>query len=173
MTTSTKPSPGQLIDTSAGTLKGGKALVVVGVDGSAASDQALRFAVHEAQLRDAILRIVTSHDLAAVTYGYAGMFDIGPFEDGLRSAAESLVATAAESVTASTKGSPLQVETVVVQGRASQVLLEAAKGAALLVVGARGAGAFSRLMMGSTSTEVVHHAHVPVAIVPCPERPKA
>lgn len=173
MTSSTQIAPGQQGDPSAQALHGGKAVIVVGVDGSAASDQALQFAVREAQLRDAILRIVTSHDLAAVTYGYAGMFDIGPFEDGLRLAAESLVAAAADSVTASTKGSPVQVETVVVQGRASQVLLEAAKGAALLVVGARGAGAFTRLMMGSTSTEVVHHAHVPVAIVPCPERPKA
>ena len=72
---------GQLVDESAEALHGGKAMVVVGVDGSAASDEALRFAVREAQLRNAILRIVTSHDLAAVTYGYAGMFDIGPFED--------------------------------------------------------------------------------------------
>ncbi len=46
--------------------------------------------------------------------------------------------------------------------------VEAAQGAALLVVGARGAGAFTRLMNGSTCTEVVHHAHVPVAVVPCP-----
>lgn len=173
MTPIGQTAAGQQVDESAEALHRGKAMVVVGVDGSAASDEALRFAVREAQLRDATLRIVTSHDLAAVTYGYAGMFDIGPFEDGLRLAAESLVATAADSVAASSKGSPVQVETVVVQGRASQVLLEAAKGAALLVVGARGAGAFSRLMMGSTSTEVVHHAHIPVAIVPCAERPKA
>jgi nucleotide-binding universal stress UspA family protein len=53
-----------------------------------------------------------------------------------------------------------------VQGRPSHVLLDAAEGAALLVVGARGAGALTRLMMGSTSTEVVHEARLPVTVVP-------
>lgn len=149
----------------------GRAVVVVGVDGSAASDQALLFAAREAQLRGAVLRIVTSHDLAAVTYGG---FDIGfemeRLEDRLRLASEALVKAAADTVAANTAESPVLVQTVVAQGRPSQVLLDDAKDAALLVVGARGGGALTRLMMGSTSTEVVHHARVPVAVVPCDDR---
>ncbi len=145
-----------------------RSLVVVGIDGSAASEAALLFAVHEAQLRGAVLRVVTSHDLAPMTYGYAGVCDLGPMEDSLQAAGRELVAAAQETVRAAAASSPVVVETVVEQGRASVVLLEAAQGAALLVVGARGAGAFNRLMNGSTCTEVVHHAHVPVAVIPCP-----
>ncbi len=145
-----------------------RAIVVVGIDGSAAADAALLFALHEAQLRSAVLRVVTSHDLAPMTYGYAGVCDLGSMEDAMQAAGRELVATAQETVRVAAASSPVVVETVVGQGRASTVLLEAAQGAALLVVGARGAGAFTRLMNGSTCTEVVHHAHVPVAVVPCP-----
>ncbi|MFD5463804.1 universal stress protein [Kitasatospora sp. NPDC127059] len=48
----------------------------------------------------------------------------------------------------------------------AQVLLDASGDAGLLVVGTRGAGAWGRLALGTTSTEVVHHAHVPVVVVP-------
>lgn len=148
-----------------------RAVVVVGVDGSAASDQALLFAAHEAQLRGAVLRIVACHDLAVTTYGgFDTGFEIGRLEDGMRVAAEALVRAAAGTVAASTAASPVVVQTVVSQGRPSQVMLDEADGAALLVVGARGACALARLMMGSTSTEVVHHARVPVAVVPCNDR---
>ncbi|MGI8434268.1 MAG: universal stress protein [Nocardioidaceae bacterium] len=155
---------------------GAQPVVVVGVDGSAASQQALLFAAREATLRKAVLRIVTSHDLRPVVYGYAGGFDmgfeIGPLENRLKQAAEALVKAAADTVAGSTSAAdtPITVETFAVQGRASEVLLHIAKGAALLVVGARGAGAFTRLMMGSTSTEVVHHAHLPVTVVPSDDR---
>lgn len=145
---------------------GDRPLVVVGVDGSAAADQALLFAAHEAQLRRAVLRIVTTHDLTPMTYGYAGGFDLLPLQEGMRASADRLVAAAAQTVATCTASSPVPVQTVVRQGRASHVLLEAAEGAALLVVGARGAGALTRLMMGSTSTEVLHQARVPVAVVP-------
>ncbi len=145
--------------------------VVVGVDGSPASHQALLFAAEEARLRGAELHIVAGHDTGAIAYGYAGGFDmgfeIGPLEQGLRRAAEALVKDAADLVGGLASASPVPVRTTVAQGRPSQVLLDAADGAALLVVGARGAGAFTRMMMGSTSTEVVHHAKVPVTVVPC------
>lgn len=142
------------------------AVVVVGVDGSAAADQALLFAVTEAQQRRATLRIVASHDPAALTAGYAGAWSILPFEDGLQSACESMVQAAAVTVAAVTADRPLTVETVVLSGRASQVLLSEARNAELLVIGSRGAGALDRMLTGSTCTEVVHHAHVPVAVVP-------
>jgi nucleotide-binding universal stress UspA family protein len=146
--------------------QGAQPIVVVGIDGSAASDQALLFAAQEAQLRHAVLRIVASHDVRAGGYGYSAGLNLAPYEDGLQQACESLVKDAADTVASNTTGASVLVETTVVRGRASQVLLEAAKDAALLVVGARGAGAFTRLMMGSTCTEVVHHARVPVTVVP-------
>jgi len=154
---------------------GAPAGVLVGVDGSAAAQQALLFAAREAQLRDTVLTIVAAHDMGAMAYGYAGGFgsgfSMGPVEDGLREAAEALVKAAADTVTTDLPGPSIHVRTLVVRGR-PHVLLDAAVGAALLVVGARGAGALTRLMMGSTSTEVVHGAHLPVTVVPTedPER---
>lgn len=146
--------------------------VVVGVDGSAASDAALLLAAREAQLRSAVLCVVAAHDVGAVAFSYAGGFDmgmeIGPLEDGLRLAAETLVKDATDTVATRLPGAPVEVRTTVARGRPSQVLLEAATGAELLVVGARGAGAWARLVLGSTSSEVVHHAHLPVLVVPSP-----
>ena len=144
-------------------------VVVVGIDGSTAASEALLFAAHEAQLRQAVLRIVAAHDLGAAAYswgGFGGGWEIGPIEDGMRQAAELMVKAAADTVANDVAGIAVHVQTLVGQGRPSDVLLNAAEGAALLVVGARGEGALTRLMMGSTSTEVVHSARLPVTVVP-------
>ena len=55
-------------------------------------------------------------------------------------------------------------------GIPSQELLIAAKDADMLVVGSRGAGGFARLMLGSVSSQVTHHARCPVVIVPPEDR---
>ena len=57
-----------------------------------------------------------------------------------------------------------------VSGLPAEALLDAAKDADLIVVGSRGAGGFSRLLMGSVSYQVAHHSHVPVLIVPPADR---
>ena len=51
-------------------------------------------------------------------------------------------------------------------GLPAEELLAAAEGADLLVVGARGAGEYKRLLLGSVSTHVIHHAHCPVVVIP-------
>ncbi len=151
-------------------LSGGQTRIVVGLDGSAASSRALLFAAQEAQLRHGILHLVAAYDVSLMTYGYAGGLNIGfdatAMVDGLRSAAEVRLKEAADTVATLVPGAPVHLKTTVARGRPSQVLLDAADGATLLVVGARGEGALTRLMLGSTSTEVVHHARLPVTVVP-------
>ena len=58
----------------------------------------------------------------------------------------------------------------VVSGTPAHELLSAAKDADLIVVGSRGAGGFTRLLMGSVSTQVSHHAHCPVVVIPPEDR---
>lgn len=61
---------------------------------------------------------------------------------------------------------PASVTVLSVSGNAARELIEASLHADLLVVGARGGGGFASLMMGSTSSQVVHHAHCPVVVMP-------
>jgi nucleotide-binding universal stress UspA family protein len=70
----------------------------------------------------------------------------------------------------SAAASDVDVASVVRQGQAADVLLEEARGADLLVVGSRGLGGFTGLLLGSVSQQCAHHATCPVAIVPSGER---
>lgn len=176
MTDNTSAATGSFLPETAGRPEqapDGQPRIVVGLDGSAASARALLFAAQEAQLREGVLQLVAAYDVSPMTYGYAGGVNIGfdatSVEDGLRQAAEARLKEAANTVATLVPGTRVHVQTTVAEGRASQVLLDAADGATLLVVGARGAGAWTRLMMGSTRTEVVHHARLPVTVVPADE----
>jgi nucleotide-binding universal stress UspA family protein len=57
-----------------------------------------------------------------------------------------------------------------VDGIPAEALLNAAADADVIVVGARGAGGFARLRVGSVADQVAHHAHCPVVIVPLDDR---
>lgn len=141
---------------------GGEAgpVVVVGVDGSPASSRALTFAAEEARMRGASLRVVEAWSFpvfTAGTYVPAGAYEDFPEE----------TSAALESQVSEVLGEhpDLGVERLVGEGPAAQVILEACKGAELVVVGSRGRGGFSGLLLGSVSNQVAHHATCPVAIV--------
>jgi nucleotide-binding universal stress UspA family protein len=61
---------------------------------------------------------------------------------------------------------PSSITVRAVVGLPAEAILEAAADADLLVVGSRGAGGFKRLLMGSVSTQVTHHAACPVVVIP-------
>jgi nucleotide-binding universal stress UspA family protein len=138
--------------------------IVVGVDGSPASRAALEWAVAEARLRHATLEVVHAWEFPAfvlTTYGGATLPVVAP-EDLERAARELVARTVAGMAGADPV---LRLETTVVRGHPANTLVEAAKGADLLVVGSRGHGGFTGMLLGSVSNHVAHHATCPVVIV--------
>ena len=133
--------------------------IVVGVDGSPLSRNALEFAVEEAQLRHAHLHVTYAYPvMERPVTGSTGKDYYDQVEADAREFLEGIMSKAP-----STDG--LEVEWLAVPGTPAEVLIEASRGAALLVVGSRGVGGFKGLMMGSVSTQCVHHSHCPVLVV--------
>lgn len=140
--------------------------IVVGIDGSAASQRALEVAAEEARLRGARLVIVSAWDIPVVMSTAV----VYPPEiiDGIRADTEASVAAAQTWVT---EHEPqVECEGKVMQGPAATVLLEEAEDADMIVVGSRGRGGFSSLLLGSVSQQIVHHAPCPVLVVRQVER---
>ncbi|MEJ5254970.1 MAG: universal stress protein [Acidimicrobiales bacterium] len=139
--------------------------VVVGVDGSAGSRAALAFAAEEARLRGARLEVVVAWQYPVLTTMPAfGV--LPPVEEMAAEAREGLLQFLQDERL--TDDPQLEVTPVVVQGPAAAALIEASKGADLLVVGSRGHGGFTGLLLGSVSQACVTHATCPVVVVPTP-----
>ena len=136
--------------------------IVVGVDTSEGARRALRWAVAEARARPAELRVVHAWLVPVMAATPVGTvpFDVTGFEESARAELDTFLA--AELVDAG----DVVVERCVVVGGAAQVLLDAAAGASMLVVGTRGRGGFAGLLLGSVSQQVIHHAPCPVVVVP-------
>lgn len=137
-------------------------LIVVGVDGSPESKEALRWAIEEAQLRQATLRAVhawTYPAMFAGAYVPPEMVDANRLSQDAREALDAAVAEVAGD------DPHAYIERVVEHGPPAQVLVEAARDAALLVVGSRGHGGFTGLLLGSVSQQCAHHAPCAVVIV--------
>ncbi|TVZ91731.1 MULTISPECIES: universal stress protein [unclassified Streptomyces] len=133
--------------------------VVVGVDGSPSSYEAVRWAVRYAGLVGGTVDAVAVWELPGL-YGWsAPAVDMDVDEDETRQKmrqelTEVLGADGAEAV-----------RTHVVHGNPADVLLRAAEDAEVLVVGSRGRGGFARALLGSVSQHVSQHASCPVVIV--------
>ncbi|MCW2639979.1 MAG: universal stress protein family [Dactylosporangium sp.] len=139
--------------------------IVVGVDGSQCSKKALRWAMTQAWLIDATVEAVSAWQDPAM-YGYSPGWTPAMYGD--ESIAAITEKTLGETVAevAGQPDQPVDVVTRVVQGHPTQVLLEAATGAQLLVVGSRGHGTFAGILLGSVSQHCVQHAPCPVVVVP-------
>lgn len=148
--------------------------VVVGVDGSAGSNEALRWALAEARLRKARLRPLHSwiyvHALVPALVGYP--YTPGSTEPALADAAADAqqgAETILEKAMAELgSADDIEVERVIVQGQAAQALINAVSEHDLLVVGSRGHGGFANLLLGSVSQQCAQHAPCPVVIVRAP-----
>jgi nucleotide-binding universal stress UspA family protein len=143
----------------------GRSVVVVGVDPSAGAQEALRFALGEAQLRHATLRVVHAWQLAyiGVTDFGGGVPALGEDIQELRDAAEATLDATLREAIPDTRG--VDVERRVVEGAPAAVLVEESRASDLLVVGSRGHGGFAQLLLGSVSQQCAHHAECPVVVV--------
>jgi nucleotide-binding universal stress UspA family protein len=137
--------------------------IVTGVDGSASSITAMRWALRQAELTGAAVDAVIAwhYPVAATGYGRApvGMEPAYDFKE----IAEKILADAISN--AVDPASDVSVRSHVVEGNPSRVLLDAATGADLLVVGSRGHGGFAEALLGSVSQHCVQHATCPVVII--------
>ena len=142
--------------------------IIVGVDGSEHSLSALDWALDETDLRKTPLTVVTVSPIVTGIYGpgYAPA-DYYPVEEESRAQAEKATQDLVNEAVGRRGAAPAATVTVrALSGTAADELINASADADLLVVGARGAGGFARLVMGSVSTQVTHHALCPVVIVP-------
>src|SRR5262249_3630560 len=134
--------------------------IVVGVDGSAGGDRALRWAAAEAEARDGTVQAVmawtpdiTTVDLPITT----------PSEE-IRATAERVLGDAVRA--GATEFPNATIATEVVEGRAAEVLTRAAEAADLLVLGSHGHGRVHHVVLGSVTEECVRAGKRPVVVVP-------
>jgi nucleotide-binding universal stress UspA family protein len=143
--------------------------IIVGVDGSAHSRRALEWAMKEAAVRETPLTVMTVH---ALIRGYfsGGTVEF-PNDHVLAEKAGQVVQAEVDSAMNDLGDSaPASVTVLVASGSVVEELVNAAKDADMLVVGSRGAGGFTRLMMGSVSSLVTQHATCPVVVIPTADR---
>ncbi|WP_370415626.1 universal stress protein [Streptomyces fradiae] len=133
--------------------------VVVGVDGSPASHEALRWAVQHARLIGGTVEAVAAYDLPGAV-GWSA-----PAVDAAFDAEAAGRALSDELRDELSRAADVPLDEHVVRGNPAQVLIEASKGAEVLVVGSRGRGGFSSLLLGSVSQQCAVHASCPVVIV--------
>ena len=138
---------------------GGPQKIVVGIDGSASSIHALRWAVRQAQATGSAVEAVMAWQYPVGLVPAGGQ----DFEAESRQALD-------DAIEGAFSRSPLvQVNQVVEEGEPALALVGRSRDAALLVVGSRGHGAFVGMLIGSVSQYCVTHAHCPVVVLRGPE----
>jgi nucleotide-binding universal stress UspA family protein len=139
MTTSTKPR------------------IVVGVDGSDGSKNALRWAKRISEATGASIDVIGAWEVTS-DYGWSALPPYVPVED-----VDKELNTAVDEVFGHER--PADIRLLTRQGGAAHVLTEASRDAFMVVVGSRGHGGFAGLLLGSVSSKVAEHSSCPVLVV--------
>jgi nucleotide-binding universal stress UspA family protein len=132
--------------------------IVVGVDGSESGAKALEWAIQEARRWPAVIDVVTAWTFPMVE-SYAITHSVDDVEEDAREVVGAAMSQVAE------EAPEVVVRGETADGEAGPVLVEAARGADLLVVGSRGIGGLERVFVGSVSAYCGRHALCPVMIV--------
>ncbi|SDM38985.1 universal stress protein [Nonomuraea jiangxiensis] len=137
--------------------RGGEQPILVGYDESPGSEQALRWAVHEARLRG--LPVLVCH-------AWQWPYPLRPVSEKVLAQVERIAtAVVHNGVRHGRELGGVEVRPIMAKGPASAVLLEAAREAALVVLGSRGVGGFEDLRVGSAAVQVPAHSSKPVVVV--------
>ncbi len=131
--------------------------ILVGVDGSEASIDALRRAARIAEAFDAPLEAITTWDFPVALGVYYPADNWSPEND-----ARQILSAAVDQ--AFGEAQPAKLTRTTLQGPPARVLIEQSEHAAMLVLGSRGHGGFTGLLLGSVSAACAEHAHCPVLI---------
>lgn len=135
-----------------------KPRIVVGIDGSEASKNALRWAARLAGPLGARIDAVAVWELTS-TYGWSALPPLYSPHPEIEKSLNQVV----DEVFGADRPADLRVK--VLEGAAANVLLRASQGALMLVVGSRGLGGFAGLLLGSVSAKLAEHASCPVLVV--------
>ncbi len=142
--------------------------IIVGVDDSANARRALQWAIKEASVRNTPLTVLTVHEVAASFWTHHPV--TVPADHALLEEARKAASDLVDKTAADIPGARPPITVTAVNGFAAAELIEAARDADLLVVGARGSAHTSGLAghtpLGSISNKVLHHAPCPVVVVP-------
>jgi nucleotide-binding universal stress UspA family protein len=141
--------------------------IIVGLDGSSASDQALEWAMKEAAIRRAPLTVITVVQPVIGYWSLAYYRECQALADQARMVAEEAVDKARAQLG---DADPVSVTIQAVSGIAAGEILKAARNADLIVLGARGTGRLSKRLLGSVSSQVMQYARVPVVVIPAEDR---
>lgn len=135
--------------------------VVVGYDGSANARGALQWAIGEAALRDTTLCIAQAY--SEPLYVWSDPYALQARYEQLRAGLQAELDLVADHAEGELRR---PVTRVLESGSVTELLLRLGREAELLVVGARGAGGFAGLRLGSAANQLAHHTPCPLVIVP-------
>ncbi|SPM42436.1 universal stress protein [Mycobacterium numidiamassiliense] len=140
--------------------------MLVCVDGSVASDAAVAWAAREAVMRHVPITLI--HVVAPVVVGWpVGQLYAEPdMPEWQKASAEHVVDRARKTLNTNLgESDPPEIRSAIVYSTVVPALIDASKDAWMLVAGSHGLGALGRLLLGSVTTALIHHAHCPVAVI--------
>lgn len=137
--------------------------ILIAVDGSAESRAAVSWAAGEASLRKQPVTLVHVVQPIVVTWPTAA--EPATIAQWQEDNAHDVIAMARNDLAALNQLRPHEVTSEVLHSNVVHALVDASKDAHMIVMGSRGRGALGRLLLGSVSSGVLHHAHCPVAVI--------
>ena len=144
--------------------------IVVGVDDSEQAAAALRWALAEAQLRNASVEVVHTWAPPMSALPFGATLVVPADEEAIDAAAREHVGKLVEATAAELGGTTPDVQVTILPGTPAQALVEVAEGADLLVVGSHGRTGFSRVVLGSVAMAAAQHATCPVVVLRTPHK---